>query len=59
MSITKENFENIIKNDSIQCLTYVSKYTTLFNSLCNNEMFTKSTGKCRKFLKLQLLKEQI
>ena len=59
MNITKENFENITKNDSIKCLTYVSKYKKLFDSFNNNDIFASSYGKCRKFLTTQLLKKQI
>ena len=59
MAISKDDFENIIKKDSIKCLTYVSKFKKLFDSYYDNEMFELSFGKCQKFLQTLILKKQI
>ena len=53
LSISKSDFEYIIKNDSIKCLSYVHKFKALFDSYYNNDMYNLSYGRCRAFLNNQ------
>ena len=55
LTITKNDFEYILKNDSIKCLSYVFNHRALFDSFYDENTYGKSYGKCRAFLKKKIL----
>ena len=59
MSIDKNNFIYMLKQDAVACLKYVYKNTNLFDVYFCNNMYMKSRKKCRKYLKKIMYKNKI
>ena len=59
LSISKDDFEFMLKNDSIKCLSYVYKFKEMFDNYYDNNMYGISHGRCRSFLKNKILKKEI